>query len=501
MREITTAGSSNRLNGYNDDLATFALVDPTTYYATYPTGRYFQVPSDESIGGTLDRFRSYFANVAWSCYNRYTVSASGRVDGSNYFGVAANKKNVPLWSAGFKWDINKEAFYKLVWLPVLKGRITYGYNGNLNKQVTAYTTGIYQGADPYTNQPYLNITNPPNKDLQWEKTAMLNIGVDFSTDDNILSGSLEFYSKKGTDIIGANAIPPSTGFIDLNAFTNTIKGNFANMKGHGFDVQIYSKNINKRFKWSTQFLLSYTTDEVTRYGGTILPLDLVNFGAGADGFVIPLKGKPVYGVYSFRWAGLDPATGDPRGYLNDTISKDYFQLSNPVNVTDVQYNGTARPKYYGGFGNTFSYKHFSLFVNISYKLDYYFRRFSVNYYNLFNYYSVNKDYSVRWQKPGDEKTTQVPSLVYPASYSRDNFYNNASVLVEKGDHIRLQDISVSYDFDKTAWHKLPFNHLQLYAHLNNAGILWRANKAGLDPDAPLGIPSPRTYAFGLRADF
>lgn len=500
-RQINTEGSSDRLYGYNDDVATFAFVDPTQYYINYPSGMYWPISTVQSIGSTIDRFRSYYANVGYSYDRRYTFSASGRIDGSNYFGAAANKKNVPLWSTGFKWDIDKENFYKVGWLPSLKARITYGFNGNLNKQVTAYTTGIYQGAAPYTNQPYLNITNPPNKDLQWEKTAMMNIGIDFALKKNIISGTLEYFSKKGTDIIGENELPPSTGFIDMNAFTNTVKGNYADMKGHGWDVQLYTRNINRKFEWSSQLLLSYATDVVTHYGGTILPSSLVNFGAGASGYVIPFQGKPVYGVYSFRWAGLDPQTGDPQGYIDNKISNDYATLANPVKISDIEYNGPARPKYYGGFGNTFAYKNLSLFINITYKFDYYFKRISVNYYNLVNYYQVNKDYSVRWQKPGDEKTTQVPSFTYPVSYSRDIFYNSSSVLVERGDHIRLQNISLSYDFNKDSWHNLPLNHIKLYAYINNVGILWRANKYGLEPDYPLGIPAPRTYSIGLRADF
>jgi hypothetical protein len=330
---------------------------------------------------------------------------------------------------------------------------------------------------------------------------MLNLGVDFALKNDIISGSVEYYFKKGTDIIGDNALAPSTGFLNLNFNTNTVKGNFADMKGNGWDVQLYSKNISGTFIWNSQFLFSYSTDKVTHYGGTNPPSQLVSYGAGANGFVVPNEGKPVYGIYSFRWAGLDGATGDPLGYVSDTISKNYALLANPTRKEDIQYNGPARPQFYGAFGNTFSYRHLSLFVNITYKFEYYFKRFSVNYYNLVNYYSGNKDYSIRWQKPGDEKATQVPSLVYPANYSRDIFYNSSSILVEKGDHMRLQNISLSYALDKTIWARLPLSHLQLYAYINNVGILWRANKEGLDPDYPLGIPAPRSYALGLRVNF
>ncbi len=124
-REITNENSNIRYNGYNDQLATFGQVDPTNYYTTYPSGFIFPVSNNQAIGSTLDRYRSYFANGAYTFNSRYTASLSGRIDGSNYFGVATNKKNVPLWSTGFKWDIDRENFYKVAWLPVLKARLTY----------------------------------------------------------------------------------------------------------------------------------------------------------------------------------------------------------------------------------------------------------------------------------------------------------------------------------------------------------------------------------------
>lgn len=500
-REIKSESNGNRLYGYNDDLATFQFVDPTQYYTTYPSGYSYKISTNENITSTLDRFRSFYANAAYAYNNKYTFSVSGRIDGSNYFGAETNKKNVPLWSSGIKWDLDKEAFYHINWLSLLKLRVTYGYNGNLNKNVTALTTAQYSSSDPYTGLPYLTIINPPNKNLRWEKTAMFNVGLDFSSKNNIISGSIEYYHKKGTDLIGDNNLAPSTGFINLNFYTNTAKGNFADMKGDGVDVQLTTKNIDNNFKWTTQLLFSYATDKVTHYGGKNPVAQLVYYGYGANGFVIPNEGKPVYGIYSFKWGGLDAATGDPLGYVTDTLSKDYALLSNPTALSDIIYNGTARPLFFGGLMNNFSWKRFTLFANISFKFHYYFKRTSVNYYNLFNYYNGNKDYELRWQKPGDEEITQVPSLVYPANYSRDNFYNNSSVLIEKGDHIRLQDISLAYNFDKTLLRKLHVNQLQLYGYLNNVGILWRANKHGIDPDYPFGFPAPRTYSLGFRANF
>ena len=167
------------------------------------------------------------------------------------------------------------------------------------------------------------------------------------------------------------------------------------------------------------------------------------------------------------------------------------------------YSGPARPQYFGAINDRFVYKNFSLDVNVSYKFDYYFRRSSLNYGSLFSngWLGGNAEYAQRWQKPGDEKFTNVPSIIYPDDPSRDTFYEYSSATVEKGDNIRLQDISLNYSFDKIQYKGLPFNNLQIYVYANNIGILWRANKLHLDPDYPTGYPSPRSISLGLKANF
>ncbi len=141
--------------------------------------------------------------------------------------------------------------------------------------------------------------------------------------------------------------------------------------------------------------------------------------------------------------------------------------------------------------------------SIVYKLGYYFRRNSINYTNLFTSAQGSSDYGKRWQNPGDELQTNVPSTDFTTNSARDNFYAGSSVLVDKGDHIRLQYINLSYDINKQQWHGLPIKSLQIYANVNNIGILWRANKDHIDPDHNYGLyplVNPRTYSIGLRAN-
>jgi hypothetical protein len=107
------------------------------------------------------------------------------------------------------------------------------------------------------------------------------------------------------------------------------------------------------------------------------------------------------------------------------------------------------------------------------------------------------EFAKKWQNPGDEKNTNVPSLTFPTNENRDYFYRFSEINVLKADHIRLQEINLSYAFRKTNWFvKNP----RIYANITNLGIIWRANKEGIDPDAN-DYPRPRTYGFGLSANF
>lgn len=502
LSQTSTDFNGSTLYGYNDDNATFTNINPTTYFPINPSG-YSTINSGSSIGGTIDRIRSSFANAAYTYKDRYTLSASGRIDGSNYFGVAIKEKTLPLWSAGAKWDIDKEPFYHIYWLPVLDLRATYGYNGNLDRSVTGVTTFLFQSNDPYTNLPYSQISNIGNPDLRWEKTGITNLAVDFGSRDNRVSGSFEYYLKKETDILGFKTFPENAG-------TTSLKGNYSDMVGHGFDLSITTHNLNGSFKWSTTVLWSHATDKVTRYDVTQFANQLVASDGNQTGST-PIVGKPVYGIFSYKWGGLNPTTGNPVGYLDGVKSEDYTNINQNTPINELVYAGPARPTYFGGINNRFSYKGFNLDIQINYKLGYYFRRPTINYYSITAtptaFLSVNRDLDKRWNKPGDEKTTNVPSLSYPFSYDGSYFYQYSSINVDKGDQIRLQDINLSYTFTRSAYPGLPFTNLQLFVYANNIGLIWRANHDGLDPDAIPGgnntstMPNPRSISFGIKGTF
>jgi TonB-linked SusC/RagA family outer membrane protein len=488
IKDVNVREFNDRRYGYDDVHASSQPVDYVNYYnLSYATGYSSQIPFFESSSDLTDRYLSYFANGAYSYERKYTVSLSARRDQSNLFGVNTNQRGVPLWSAGFSWNLSNETFYKSELFPLLKLRATYGYNGNVNKSLSAYTTALYISAAPQTRLPFAQIMNPPNPELKWEQVRMLNFGMDFSSKDDWVSGSIEFYHKSGIDLIGQSPFPPSSG---ISVFT----GNTANISGNGIDISLNTKNIDRAFKWTTNILFSHVIDKVTSYKAEQPILNQVQF------LGTPVAGKPLYAIYSYNLAGLDPLTGDPQGYFNGQISKDYSALINEATAADIKFNGSARPTYFGSFRNTFFYKQFSLSANITYRLGYFFRKASVRYVTVLNGLGGNGDFNFRWQKPGDEKTTIVPSQPAAPDLYRDDFYTYSQQLVQKGDHIRLQDINLSYDLSKQALAGLPFKRLQIYMYANNLGVVWKSNQAGIDPDYQTG-PPPRTIAVGLKTDF
>lgn len=497
VRQTSTESNESNYYGYDNENGSYTIPNLFASYPTYPDGGSASLSggiSSQRYLSTIDRFRSYFANASYIYKDKYMIFASSRFDGSNYFGVSTNQKNLPLWSAGFKWDISKESFYRFRQIPVLSFRVSFGYNGNLDKNIAAITTFIYRGNDFLTGKSYAGINNIPNPELRWEKTEHLNLGINFGTLNKRISGSIEYFRKKGDDLIGDAPIDPTTG-------VDRLRGNFSGMLGSGIDIQLRSQNIVKKINWSTILNFCYASERVTRYD---IPPQVGGAYLTAYSRVLPFAGKPLYGLFSYKWGGLDPINGNPMIYLGDTLTKSYSAATvNSIAIDDLVYNGRYNPPITGSLMNSVIWNNLSININITYKLNYFFRRGSINYTSLVgNWRNGHSDYALRWRTPGDEISTNIPSLVYPTNSRRDQYYNQSDILVEKGDHIRLQFININYSLKDKLLRKIAMKGLQFYVYLNNIGILWKANKQGIDPDYPyLNYPPAKTYAVGIKATF
>lgn len=488
-RQQTSSINSYTYYGYDPQTGSMANVDNVTQFPLNPAGN-ASIPSGNSVSKRWDRFRSYYTNVGYTMAGRYSVTASARIDQSNFFGVRSNQRSVPLWSAGVKWDIDREDFFHAKsWLSKWSLRMTYGWNGNLDRSTTAVTT-FFQARNTamLTNLPYVSISNYGNGSLRWEKVAVTNIGMDMTLLDGRVSLIADYFHKSGKDLMGDEVLPPSSG---LTLF----RGNYAAIKGNGLDIEVRARLIDRSFKWSTSMLISTARETVTEYSAEVDPSSL----AGAGLAVSPVVGKPVYSIFSLPWAGLDPLNGDPQGVDElGNISKDYNQLIYPDTYQELVYSGPARPTWFGGWRNTLSYRWVDLSFNFIYKFGYFVRRSGIDYGQLYSSGRMHRDFQTRWQKPGDEVSTNVPSMPYPAEYARDVFYLRSESLVESGSHIRLQDISLGFNLSNEylKWSAVKNIKVNLYA--NNIGLVWKKSALKFDPDYPaFGLPAKRSIALGI----
>jgi hypothetical protein len=285
--------------------------------------------------------------------------------------------------------------------------------------------------------------------------------------------------------------------IDPTSGLSIMQLNVAAINTKGIDVRLHVIEVDKRLKLETSLLFSHVKNVVSEYSNEFQNKSgYVNFSYTIN----PREGQDPYALTSYRFGGLDSA-GNPVGYFNGSKSEDYTNIVYSPTWSDLIVSGSSRPRTFGNLINTLSFKRFSLTLNISYRFDYYFRRKTINYSALFYSGIGHTDYYNRWQMPGDEKNTTIPSMTYPANSNRDAFYTNSEATVSKGDNIRLQDISLSYQTGGKGKTSALFNKVQFYCYATNIGILWRANKYGLDPDYGTGLPAPFVISFGFRKDF
>ena len=500
IRERVTEVSHNQIYGFNDNTYMNAPVNYLTYYQLYGSFGTGRVPFTSEQNKTSDHFVSAFANAAYTYDKRYTLSASARRDASNLFGRNLRDKWKPFWTIGAAWQLSNESFYKSTWLPYLKLRGSYGLQGNVNNGIAPYTIINYPLRPSLVNNlPWAFVSTPANPDLSWETLKQLNVGVDFGSKDRRLSGSVDYFHKQSDNLLYGTAVDPTSG-------VSSLVKNSAALSGKGIEVFLRSLNIDQaKFKWNTEFGFTYIKNKIIdlkeNTQGNILYYLVSSSGLTLN----PRKGSSPYSMFSFPFAGLDQQ-GNPQGYNGKNVSTDYWSILSQTPDTGSYVNhGSSIPTKFGFFNNTFSFDGFSLQVGITYNLGYYFRKSTISYYNLIYNGIGHVDYAKRWQKSGDEAVTTVPSLTYPvASPYRDDFYAYSSANVLKADNIRLQYIRLNYNLAPSLLQRFRLQSLQIFASINNLGIIWRANKEGLDPDIDAGnspYPIPKTVAVGVNISF
>lgn len=499
IRQVTSDFFGDRTYGFHEQRLSSQAVNGLERFPTLSLfGSSLRIPfASASLSDHINRFVSVYGNASYTYDDRYTVTASARQDYANIFGLKTNEKGDPFWTAGVGWTLSEESFYNLSFLPYLRFTATYGFNGNISQAATAETVIRILGPSGLTGLPVAEIDRLPNPSLTWETVGQWNLGLDFRLLENRrITGSVEYYHKKSTDVLAIAALDVTTGGLRQVINSGTIEGN-------GIDIMLNTRNIQTpSFQWTTGFSFSSAKYKVTEQGLELEDLIIGDgfLGSNAGTRFVP-EGTNPFAIVSYPWGGLNPQTGQPM-VLIDGVAYPADSLD-ALDPSDLVLHGSAVPIYFGHMLNTISYKGFSLSANITYKLGYFFRRPTVNYRTLFGNRGVgHTDYRLRWQEPGDEKHTNVLSLIYPIDGNSAKLYQSSSHLVEPGDHIRLEDIRLSYNLGPKLLEFLPVSRVSIYGIVDNLNIiLWKANENGIDPAFPRGLKTPPRITFGININF
>jgi len=467
--------------GYDPQLESYPLLDYNTLsQGVFGTvggyGGYLQQPF--TVDEKLQRYNSYFALASYTLNKKYSIDGSWRVDHSNLFGSDVSAQNKPSYSVGGKWNLKNENFMSTVkWLDALALRATYGITGN-SPYLSAATVYDVLGAEtssysyPVIGGPNYQLSSPQNSKLSWEATHTTNLGVDFGMFNNRLSGSIEYYHKSTTDLLGSAPVNYFTGFTGSTT-------NIGDLVNNGININLNSTNITtKNFTWQSGFVFGHNTNKLVKYQ---IPQSYENasyFKLGGS----PSVGYSLNSLFAYRYAGLN-STGDPMVYLAN--GKTTTSSSEPTG-NDLKFMGTTTPKFNGSINNSFRYGQFDLAINITYTLGGVMRRDV----NTFTYGmvtttndlggNINVDFLNRWQKPGDEKTTNIPR--YQGAYGNyTDFYQNADINVISASYLKLNEATLSYNLDGATLRWLKIQSASLRVQVNNV-LLWKANKYGIDPE-------------------
>ena len=499
----------SRFKGWDPTLQTATLLDYKTltsspvlavwpnYVGPFSLLSTSATPSVEQES-PISRFVSYYGNAAYTYNHKYTINGSYRIDKSNNFGLDKSAQNKPVWSAGAKWILTEESFMKAVtWVDNLALRVTYGLTGNAPNPGTAASHDIIRAiVSPFLpNGRGLTISTPANRRLSWERTATINLGIDFAILKNRLSGTIDIYQKKTSDLLGNVTTDGFTGY-------PTIFGNIGDLQNKGVEVGITSVNIHsKSFRWSTTFNGAYNKNLITHLN-VAAP---ITTGAGQVNAQL-LAGYTAYSLFAYQFAGLDNM-GDPQIRLADgTVTK----APNVSKPGDIKYMGTTQPPWSGGLSNNFNYKSFGLSFNAVFNLGYVMRRDVNNFYSgrlsaqaqTFTTENINPEFLNRWQKPGDETITSIPSFVANSTTSAArrslNYYTLSDINVTSASFVKMRDITFTYSLSQSFVKKINVDGITIRAQVSNV-MLWKANNYGIDPEFQYAFNGARFLPTGQNA--
>lgn len=463
---------------------------------------------------TQNGLMSYFGRFNYDFDKKYIASFTLRRDGYSAYAVGNKWGNFPGASLG--WRLSEENFWKNSALGKtvneLKLRTSWGRVGNTG--VSDFASLSLFGSGLYGSTPTWVFTQAGNPNLRWEQSTKLDIGLSYGLFNDRISGEINYYKNDISDLVLAEPQAPSRGVPN-----NSINTNIGSMVNKGWEFTLNALVIDKKdFKWNANFNISTNSNEVLSLANN--NADIVASTGGLESSNIVRVGYPVGSIFVVETRGVNPTNGQ-RIFVNAAGKE--VQYSHPgkwtyvadgttapqITGSDRKVWGTAFPTFFGGLDNTFKYKAFDFGVFLQFSGGNYIYNGTKAGLRDQRAWNNHTDILNRWQKEGD--VTSIPRLVFG-----DNISNGSSTPisenVEKGDFIRMRNISLGYTFKKGLLEKAKISSVRLYAQVQNAFII--TGYTGADPEistnrnsniAP-GVdrnstPQARTYTAGLSVNF
>ncbi|WP_431137194.1 SusC/RagA family TonB-linked outer membrane protein [Psychroserpens mesophilus] len=424
---------------------------------------------------------SVFATLDLDYDGRYGLSGSIRNDATSRF--VENRDGI-FWSVSGRWNIDKESFMENVdWISVLKLRASYGVVGNQGVGTR------YQGLQTVTSGSGYQLGNSYqlgtliDPAIQWETSNQANIGLSFGFWQNRLSGEIDFYDNLTTDLFAGKLL--STAGTGSAAVTT----NVADMSNKGIDLQISYDLLRK----SASNNWSITLNANANYNKNLVESLPGEFTGGslriAEGYAANTWFLP-------RWAGVNPANGEPLYLDVDGNLTNEYSLDNAIYL-DKNFD----PTYTGGFGADISYKGFALNALFAFQADRWKRNSSLALIedpNLGANLNLSSSMLNAWTTPG--QVTDIPALSYGGlrAVAGDRYLEDASFL-------RLRNVSLSYSVDKKVLERTNlFTGVRVFVQGTNL-FTWTKFR-GFDPEGTVATtffeyPVARTFSLGFDLTF
>ena len=454
--------------------------------------------------GSSSSYTTDYNNEGWlfrgqyNYANKYFASASYRRDASSRFHPDHRWGN--FWSAGAAWIISKEDWFNVSWVDQLKIKASYGEQGNDNISNYLYvnTYNIVNGS----GYPAATPATKGNPDITWEKNGNFNGGFEFDLFKNRLSGSIEGFWRKTTDMLSWFTLPPSFGYTGY-------WDNIGNMTNAGVEIDLNGTIIDtKNVTWTVNANLTWYKNTLSYLPEERKTMELDGVRGYSSGNYFYGEGEPLYTYRLRRYAGPDAETGDARYWHKVTateVKNNKYDGKGEGELVAIPYAdltsndyflcGSALPTTYGGFGTSLRAFGFDFSIDFNYSLggqvyDGQYALYMGNPTSTGRGYTFHADILKAWSP--ENPTSNIPRLQYDDQYATstsDRFLTSAN-------YLSLQNINFGYTLPQNIVRKMYLTKLRVYLACDNVWI-W-SKRQGIDPRQSISGTVNNTYYAPIR---